>query len=89
MKKVVTKGKAPKTQYVVGCYAPDAPLFSVPIRASTSWLKRVLGRDAVINGEPLDQTQFTVLKDRLDWRIEITWYPSFQYYVESISKTDI
>jgi hypothetical protein len=89
MKKVTTHGRPQKTQYVISCYGPGTSLFSAPLRASTSWLQRVLGRDEVINAEPLSQTEFTLLKSRLDWRIEITWCPGFQYFVESVSKTQI
>jgi len=80
------KDGALKLQYVISCYAPKSSLYSVPIRASTDWLKKALARQDVINGEPLTQSEFRLLKTRLDWRIEITWHPRFRYFVEAVSK---
>ena len=76
-----------KPQYVISCYTTNSALYHVPIRASTDWLKNVLERDDVIDGVPLTKSQFTLLKSRLDWRIEITWHSHYQYFVESVSKT--
>ena len=73
----------PKFTYVLSAYAPEAYGFSIPLRASEAWLKKVLRRKDIINAEPLKRPQFDAVKKRVDSMIELCWYDQLSYFVEA------
>ena len=71
-----------KQGYCLSCYAPGGYLFSVPLRASTAWLKKVLCHQDLIDATPLRRAQFEVLSRRVPQPIEVGWHGDFTYYIE-------
>jgi hypothetical protein len=78
----------PRYTYTLSAYAPEAYVFSIPLRASTAWLRRTLRREDIINGEPLRKNQFEALKKRVHALIELGWYEHLSYYVEGYPAGD-
>jgi hypothetical protein len=72
--------------YILSCYAPDAYVFFVRIRASEAWLKKTLKRKNLINGTPLTKTQFDALQTRLIPDVEACYYDKLEYFVEAVNK---
>jgi hypothetical protein len=71
-----------KRRYCLSCYAPDAYVFSVALRASTAWLKKVLRRKDLIDGTPLRRAQVDVLRSRVTQPVEVGWYSELEYFLE-------
>src|SRR5262245_14013749 len=71
-----------KRGFCLSCYAPNAYVFSVPLRASAAWLKRVLRRKHLINAVPLRKTQFDQLKRRVQAPAEVGWHSPLEYFLE-------
>jgi hypothetical protein len=69
--------------YCLSCYAPGAYVFSVPLRASTAWLKKVLRRRDLINATPLRRSQFEILSRRVAQPTEVGWYSELDYFLEA------
>ncbi len=73
---------AMKYQYRLGCYGPDAYVFSIPLHTTAAWLQRNLGRTFVINGEPLTFEQVQILRPKFPRGTEIGWFARLEYFVE-------
>jgi hypothetical protein len=71
-----------KRGYCLSCYGPRAYIFSVPLRASTAWLTKVLRRKHLINAVPLRRSQFETLSRRVMQPVEVGWYDELQYFLE-------
>ncbi|GEM_PF-4699738 len=75
-------------QYTIGCYGKESYVFTVPLRASEKWLKKVLRRSALINGKLLTRKQLNVLKRRVAKRTEIGWDANLEYVLEAWAEID-
>jgi len=71
-----------KTPYSLGCYGTDAYVFSIPLEASTNWLKKTLRRNDLINGVPLRESQVKALRQKLPNDIEVGWHRELRYFLE-------
>ncbi len=72
-----------KKGYCLSCYAPGAYVFTVPLRASTIWLKKVLGHKYLVNATPLRKAQVDMLRRRVIQPAEVGWYAELEYFLES------
>src|SRR6266576_766197 len=71
-----------KQGYCLSCYAAGAYVFSVPLRASADWLKKVLRRKEVINAVPLRRPQIEALSRRVTQPVEVGWCSRLEYFLE-------
>ena len=77
--------KKKRTFFCLSCYGPNAYIFSVPLRASEAWLKRVLKRRDLIDGTPLRKSQFEILRRRVTGHVEVGWSDSLEYLLEGMT----
>ena len=77
--------KKKRTFFCLSCYGPNAYIFSVPLRASEAWLKRVLKRRDLIDGTPLRKSQFEILRRRVTGYAEVGWSDSLEYFLEGMT----
>jgi len=72
-------------KYCISCYGSDSYVFSVPVRASEGWLKKVLRRKTLISGGRLSRKQFKAIWLRVPKGIEIGWDTNLKYFLEGRS----
>jgi hypothetical protein len=71
-----------KLRYCVSCYGRDTYVFSIPLRASSAWLKKKLRRNDLINAVPLGESQVKALRKKLPKNTEIGWHSKLEFYLE-------
>ncbi|MGC4031896.1 MAG: hypothetical protein QM754_09230 [Tepidisphaeraceae bacterium] len=71
--------------YTIGCYnaSPSGYFWSVPIKASKSWLQRTLGTRDIV-GAKLSGPQFAALRRRAPQYVEVIWHDKFEYFLEAV-----
>ena len=73
--------------YTIGCYGDtsDGYFWSVPIRASEAWLRKVLRKRRGIIGTQLTRTQFEALRRRAPRYVELVWHPNLDYFLQAVT----
>jgi hypothetical protein len=73
-------------QYFIGCYYNDAQniihVISIPLRASSQWLRKNLNREILLNSEPLSKSQLEALVKRMPKGAEAGYSKKLLFYLE-------